>query len=82
MEAVRDKFHAILKKNLYRNNDMLSSKWSQITERSSKFNDIYNRLEARQQSGTNDFDLFKSAKEQYRVEMGHVFEFEKSWELL
>ena len=34
------------------------------------------------ESGTNDFDLFKSTKEQYHVEMGHVFEFEKSWELL
>ncbi|XP_023763213.2 uncharacterized protein LOC111911692 [Lactuca sativa] len=57
-------------------------KWGMITKRFSKFNDIYNRLEAQQQSGTNDFDLFKSAKEQYRVEMGHVFDFEKSWELL
>ncbi|KAL7589119.1 hypothetical protein Lser_V15G37747 [Lactuca serriola] len=53
-----------------------------ITKRCSKFNGIYNRLETQQKSGTNDFDLFKSAKEQYRVEMGHVFDFEKSWELL
>ncbi|XP_023762740.1 uncharacterized protein LOC111911190 [Lactuca sativa] len=66
--TVRETFHAI--------------KWSQITKRCNKFNDIYNRLEAQQQSGTNDFDLFKSVKEQYRVEMGHVFNFEKSWELL
>ncbi|XP_052623598.1 uncharacterized protein LOC128128877 [Lactuca sativa] len=79
--AVLDKFHAILKKNLYRN-DMLSSKWSMISKRCSKFNGIYNRIAAQQQSGTNDFDLFKAAKEQYRVEMGHVFDFEKSWELL
>ncbi|XP_023752556.1 uncharacterized protein LOC111900914 [Lactuca sativa] len=80
--VVLDKFHAILKKNLYRNNDMLSSKRGMITKRCSKFNGIYNRLEVQQQSGTKDFDLFKSAKEQYRVEMGHVFDFEKSWELL
>ncbi|XP_023755461.1 uncharacterized protein LOC111903928 [Lactuca sativa] len=80
--AVLDKFHAILRKNLYRNNDMLSSKWGMITKRCSKFNGIYNRIAAQQQSGTNEFDLFKAAKEQYRVEMGHVFDFEKSWELL
>ncbi|XP_052622814.1 uncharacterized protein LOC128128049 [Lactuca sativa] len=61
---------------------MLSSKWGMITKRCNKFNGIYNRLEAQQQSGTNDYDLFKSAKQQYRVEMGHVFDFEKSWELL
>ncbi|XP_052624898.1 uncharacterized protein LOC128132391 [Lactuca sativa] len=61
---------------------MLSSKWGMITKRCNKFNGIYNWLEAQQQNGTNDFDLFKSAKEQYRVEMGHVFDFEKSWELL
>ncbi|XP_023735045.1 uncharacterized protein LOC111882906 [Lactuca sativa] len=61
---------------------MLSSKWGMITKRCSKFNGIYNRLETQQQSGTNDFDLFKSAKEQYRVEMSHVFDFERSWELL
>ncbi|KAL7584206.1 uncharacterized protein LOC111916973 [Lactuca sativa] len=61
---------------------MLSRKWGQITKRCNKFNGIYNRLHAQQQSGTNDFDLFKSAKEQYRVGMGHVFNFEKSWELL
>ncbi|KAL7582103.1 hypothetical protein Lser_V15G44129 [Lactuca serriola] len=79
---VLDKFHAILKKNLYRNNDMLSSKWGQITKRYNKFNGIYNQLEAQQQSGTNDFELFKSTKEQYQVEMGYVFDFEKSWELL
>ncbi|KAL7614510.1 hypothetical protein Lser_V15G06907 [Lactuca serriola] len=80
--AVLDKFHAILKKNPYRNNDMLSGKWGMITKRCNKFNNIYNQLEKQQQSGTNDFDLFKSAKEQYRVEIGHVFDFEKSWELL
>ncbi|XP_023766422.2 uncharacterized protein LOC111914943 [Lactuca sativa] len=80
--AVLDKFHAILKKNQYRNNDMLSSKWGMITKRCSKLNSIYNRLEGQQRSGTNDFDLFKFAKEQYKVEMGHVFDFEKSWELL
>ncbi|XP_023747506.1 uncharacterized protein LOC111895662 [Lactuca sativa] len=53
-----------------------------INKRCNKFNGIYNRIAAQQQSGTNDFDLFKAAKEQYRVEMGHVFDFEKSWELL
>ena len=52
-----------IKKNLYRNNDMLSSKWGQITKRCNKFNGIYNRLEAQQLSGINDFDLFKYAKE-------------------
>ncbi|XP_023768336.1 uncharacterized protein LOC111916916 [Lactuca sativa] len=72
----------MLKKKRYRNSDMLSSKLSQITKRCNKFNGIYNRLEAQQQSGTNDFDLLKSAKEQYWVEIGHEFEFEKSWELL
>ncbi|KAL7586502.1 hypothetical protein Lser_V15G37058 [Lactuca serriola] len=61
---------------------MLSSKWGQITKWCNKFNGIYNRLQAQQQSGTNEFDLFKSIKQQYRVEMGHVFYFEKSWELL
>ncbi|XP_023733924.1 uncharacterized protein LOC111881763 [Lactuca sativa] len=61
---------------------MLSSKWGMISKRCSKFNGIYNRIAAQQQSGTNNFDLFKAAKEQYRIEMGHVFDFEKSWELL
>ena len=37
---------------------------------------------SQQQSGTIDFDLFESAKEQYRVENGHAFEFGEAWELV
>nr|KAJ0196888.1 hypothetical protein LSAT_V11C700349220 [Lactuca sativa] len=81
-EVVLKKLCTILKKKLYRNTDMLSSKYTQISSRCTKFNCIYHRLEAQQQSGTNDFDLFKATKEQYRVELGHVFKFENAWELV
>lgn len=34
------------------------------------------------QSGTNYFDVFKAAREQYHVEMGHTSEYEKIWEIV
>lgn len=47
-----------------------------------KYNDIYNKLQPQKQSRTNDFDLFRSVKEQHQVEIRHVFEFDKAWELV
>lgn len=47
-----------------------------------KFNNIYNKLHSEKQSGDNDFDVLKATKDQYRVEIGHVFKFNKSWEVL
>ena len=40
------------------------------------------RLESQRQSGANDFDVYKAAREQYQVEIGHTFEFEKVWEIV
>ena len=40
------------------------------------------RLESQRQSGANDFDVYKAAREQYQVEIGHAFEFEKVWEIV
>ncbi|XP_023768529.1 uncharacterized protein LOC111917095 [Lactuca sativa] len=81
-EVVLDKFHALMKKQPYRNIDMLSSKWTPISRWCTKFNGIFMRLESQKQSGENDFDVYKSACEQYQVEMGHTFEFEKIWEIV
>ena len=67
-----------MKKQSYRNIDMLSSKWTPISRLCTKFNEIFMRLESQKQSGANDFDVYKAAREQYQVEMGHIFEFEKN----
>ncbi|XP_023763049.1 uncharacterized protein LOC111911510 [Lactuca sativa] len=82
-DAVIVKFRTILNKgDTYHNNDMLSGKWTQISRKCTKFNSIYNKLSLQRQSGANDFDLFRAARKEYHVQMGHVFEYEKIWELV
>ena len=76
------KFHVISKKQPYCNVDMLSSKWTPINHQRTKFNGIITRLDSQKQSEKNDFDVFKSVREQYHVEMGTAFEFEKIWEIV
>lgn len=63
-EVVLGKFRLILKKDrAYRNTDMLSSKWTPISRKCTKFNGIYNKLSLQKQSGANNFDVFKAARE-------------------
>ncbi|XP_023731947.2 glutathione S-transferase T3-like [Lactuca sativa] len=82
-DAVIVKFRTILNKgDTYRNNDMLRGKWTQISRKCTKFNSIYNKLSSQRQSGANDFDVFRVAMEEYHVQMGHVFKYEKVWELV
>ncbi|KAL7593098.1 hypothetical protein Lser_V15G35524 [Lactuca serriola] len=82
-DAVIVKFRTILNKSdTYRNNDMLSGKWTQISRKCTKFNSIYNKLSSQRQSGANDFDVFRAAMEEYHVQMGHIFEYEKVWEIV
>ncbi|XP_023728874.1 uncharacterized protein LOC111876547 [Lactuca sativa] len=82
-DVVIIKFRTILNKgDTYRNNDMLSDKWTQISRKCTKFNSIYNKLSSQRQSGANDFDVFRAAREEYHMQMGHVFEYEKVWELV
>lgn len=56
---------------------MLSSEWTAISRKYTKFNGTYNKLSSQKQSDANDFDVFKVAREQYHVEMGRVFEYDK-----
>ncbi|XP_052619896.1 uncharacterized protein LOC111897506 [Lactuca sativa] len=72
-EAVLENFHAILKKQPYCNVDMLCSKWTPISRRCTKFNLIFMRLSSQNQSGANDFDLFKVGREELHIEMGARF---------
>ena len=75
-EVVLGKFHTVTKKQPYCNIDMLSRKWTRISRRCTKFNEIFMRLELQKQSGANDFDVYKATQVQYQVEMGHAFEFD------
>lgn len=82
-EAVLGKFCIIFKKDgAYHNIDMLSCKQIPINQKSTKFNVIYNKLSLQKQSSVNDFDVFKAAREQYHIEMGYCFEYDKIWEMV
>lgn len=73
-EAVLGKFCIFFKKDGgYHNNHMLSSKCTPISRKCTKFNLIYNNFFSQKQSGANDFDSFKVAREQYHIQMSHVF---------
>lgn len=74
-EAVLRRFQTLMKKPAYHNIDVFCSKWTPICHWSTKFNEIYNNLASQKHSGSNDFDLFKAAREQYRFEMGHIFDY-------
>ncbi|XP_023764595.2 glutathione S-transferase T3-like [Lactuca sativa] len=81
-KAVLVKFHVSLKKQLYHNIYMLSSKWTPINRWCTKFIGIFIRLSSQKQSGANEFNVFKAAREQYHVEIGHAFKYKKIWELV
>ena len=65
----------------YRENDSISSKWTDINGRCHAFQEVYQRVVDNWASGSNDVDILKRALEEYNATRGN-FTYLRCWELL
>nr|KAJ0203931.1 hypothetical protein LSAT_V11C500270230 [Lactuca sativa] len=79
-EKVRTIFYALTGSES-RNPYQISFKWCDIRLKCMKFGGIYNNLQNIRKSGSNDFDIFKAALEQFEKTMSthKTFPYVKAW---
>ena len=81
---ITEKFHTILNKQPYRDQDVVSSKWRKMRPVIQSFNQIFNRLSEKNnhQSGSSDADLQSMALAEHQGLGGPAFPFLREWTLL
>nr|KAJ0199238.1 hypothetical protein LSAT_V11C600337510 [Lactuca sativa] len=79
-EKVRAIFYELMESEA-RNADQITSKWRDIRLKCTDFGGIYNNLLNIRKSGSNDFDVFKAAMDQYEktTPTRKAFPYMKSW---
>ena len=79
-EKVRAIFYELMESET-RNADQITSKWRDIRLKCTEFGGIYNNLLNIRKSGSNDFDVFKAAMDQYEktTPTRKAFPYMKPW---
>ncbi|KAL7585260.1 hypothetical protein Lser_V15G42699 [Lactuca serriola] len=79
-EKVRAIFYELMESET-RNADQITSKWRDIRLKCTEFGGIYNNLLNIRKSGSNDFDVFKAAMDQFEktTPTRKVFPYMKPW---
>ncbi|KAJ0788852.1 putative glutathione transferase [Helianthus annuus] len=80
-ECVSRKFHEEMGKGTYRENDSLSSKWTEISTQLTKFSGCLNKAKQNPKSGETEADILTNALVGYKSNMKADFRFMHCWEI-
>ncbi|KAF5819670.1 putative glutathione transferase [Helianthus annuus] len=74
-------FHQELGKKVYRENDSLSSKWTEISGQLTKYSGFLNKAKQNPKSGETEADIVTNALVQFKTNVGTDFRFMHCWEI-
>ncbi|KAJ0535928.1 putative glutathione transferase [Helianthus annuus] len=80
-QGVSKIFHEELGKEVYRENDSLSSKWTEISTQLTKYSGFLNKAKQNPKSGETEADIVTNALLQFKTNVGTDFRFMHCWEI-
>ncbi|MFS7962958.1 hypothetical protein Hanom_Chr08g00732591 [Helianthus anomalus] len=80
-QGVSKIFHEELGKEVYRENDSLSSKWTEISGQLTKYSGFLNKAKQNPKSGETEADIVTNALLQFKTNVGTNFRFMHCWEI-
>ncbi|KAF5776519.1 putative glutathione transferase [Helianthus annuus] len=80
-ESVSRLFHEEMGKGTYRENDSLSSKWSEISSQLTKFSGFLNKAKQNPKSGETEADVLTNAVNAFKSNMNIDFRFMHCWDI-
>ncbi|KAJ0859083.1 putative glutathione transferase [Helianthus annuus] len=80
-EAVSKAFHEEMGREANRENDSLSSKWSEISGQLTKFSGFLNKAKQNPRSGETEADIVTNALVTFKTNVGSDFRFMHCWEI-
>ncbi|XP_035837109.1 golgin subfamily A member 6-like protein 7 [Helianthus annuus] len=80
-ETISKAFHKEMEREVYRENDSLSSKWTKISGQLTKFTGFLHKAKQNPKSGETEADFVTNALVTYKTNVGSDFRFMHCWDI-